>query len=249
MYARSGVASQFSFVVQSDAKVHNPSCARLWQDLNREKVLKKLHNVGIIGILRLARAEGCIEAMDALAAGGLNAFEVTATTPGAIEVIAEASRRFRGRGLVGIGTVLDAKGAVKGINAGAQFVVSPSLQRDVIRVCKELGVVSCPGTLTATEVVQAWKWGADLMKVFPAAQVGPEYIKALLGPLPWARLVPTGGVDARNAADFIRAGAYCLGVGGALTPETAISQGRWDLITQTANKIVSEVAKARKERG
>ena len=121
----------------------------------KEMVLDLIHETGVIGIFRVDRPENCVLAMDALVKGGLNVFEVTTTTPGAVELISEARKRYGSRALVGIGTVLDSETAEKGIDAGAQFVVSPSLHKDVIDVCKMKGVVSCPGTFTATEVVQA----------------------------------------------------------------------------------------------
>ncbi len=165
----------------------------------KELVLDQIRRTGVIGIFRVDRPENCVSAMDALVKGGLNVFEVTTTTPRATELIAEARKRYGSSALVGIGTVLDRETAERGIDAGAQFVVSPSLHKEVIDACKSRGVVSCPGTFTATEVVQAWNWGADLIKVFPISQVGPGYITSLLGPLPWVRLVPTGGVDSANA--------------------------------------------------
>jgi 2-dehydro-3-deoxyphosphogluconate aldolase/(4S)-4-hydroxy-2-oxoglutarate aldolase len=212
---------------------------------SKESVLERIHRTGVIGIFRVDRAENCIKAMDALMKGGLNVFEVTTTTPGATELISGARARYGSEALVGIGTVLDVETAVRGIDAGAQFVVSPSLQRDVLEACKERGVVSCPGTFTATEVVQAWKWGADVIKVFPVSQVGPGYLTSLLGPLPWVRLVPTGGVDHENARAYIRAGAYALGVGGALVSRTAIAEERYDKLTEAAEVILREVRGAR----
>jgi 2-dehydro-3-deoxyphosphogluconate aldolase / (4S)-4-hydroxy-2-oxoglutarate aldolase len=212
---------------------------------DKNDLLESLREAAVIGILRADDASWSIEAMDALFEGGLKAFEVTTTTPNFAQIITKAAKRFGGKASVGIGTVLDAATAGKGIDAGAQFVVSPSLHKDVIDVCKERGVVSCPGTFTATEVVEAWKWGADLIKVFPASQVGPEYIKALLGPFPWVKLVPTGGIDTGNAADFLKAGAYCLGVGGFLFPKKAVSGGRYEELTERARAILEKAREGR----
>jgi 2-dehydro-3-deoxyphosphogluconate aldolase/(4S)-4-hydroxy-2-oxoglutarate aldolase len=213
--------------------------------LTKDEVLKRVHDIGVIGIFRVDSPEDCFKAMDALKAGGLNALEVTTTTPNAIEVVREARRKYGDEILVGLGTVLDAETATKAIDAGAQFIVSPSLHKEVLDVCLKREVVSCPGTFTATEVVQAWKWGADLIKVFPISQVGPGYIKSLLGPLTWIRFVPTGGVEVENAGEYIKAGAYCLGVGGGLVSKKAISQGRFDLLTQAAKDILKAVRDAR----
>jgi 2-dehydro-3-deoxyphosphogluconate aldolase/(4S)-4-hydroxy-2-oxoglutarate aldolase len=213
--------------------------------LTKDEVMKRVHEIGVIGIFRVDSPEACFKAMDALRAGGLHALEVTTTTPNAIEVVREARRKYGDETLIGIGTVLDAETAEKGIEAGAQFIVSPSVHKEVLDVCLKHEVVSCPGTFSATEVVQAWKWGADLVKVFPVSQVGPSYIKALLGPLPWIRFVPVGGVEVDNAGDFIKAGAYCLGVGGGLVSKKAISAGRFDLLTQAAKDILKAVHDAR----
>jgi 2-dehydro-3-deoxyphosphogluconate aldolase / (4S)-4-hydroxy-2-oxoglutarate aldolase len=212
----------------------------------KDCVLRQIHETGVIGIFRMDRPEGCLEAMEALVKGGLNVFEVTTTTPRAAELISRARRKYGRRALVGMGTVLDAKTAEEGIDAGAQFVVSPSLQRDVVDLCRKRSVVSCPGTFSATEIVEAWKLGADLIKVFPVSPVGPGYISAMLGPLPWVRLVPTGGIDAGNAGAYIRAGAYALGVGGALVPKK-VSGDDLDSLTEAARIIMKEVRTARGE--
>lgn len=229
-------------------KVHNPAATHARRALEgKDGILERIRDVGVIGIFRVDRPENCLKAMDALVEGGLTVFEVTTTTPRATELIAQARGVYGDRALVGIGTVLDAETAARGIDAGAQFVVSPSLHQDVLGVCRERGVVSCPGTFTPTEVVQAWRWGADLIKVFPISQVGPGYIGSILGPLPWVRLVPTGGVDAGNAGAYIRAGAYALGVGGALVSKKAISEGRYGALTEAAGAILREVRAAREE--
>jgi 2-dehydro-3-deoxyphosphogluconate aldolase/(4S)-4-hydroxy-2-oxoglutarate aldolase len=213
--------------------------------VTKDEVLRRIHDIGVIGIFRVDSPEVCFKAMEALRAGGLHALEVTMTTPNAIEVIREARKRYGSETMIGIGTVLDIETAEKGIDAGAQFVVSPSLHKEVLDVCTRRDVVSCPGTFTPTEIVQAWRWGADLIKLFPASQVGPSYVKAILGPLPWARLVPTGGVEVENAGDFIKAGAYCLGVGGGLVSKKAIAEGRYDKLTDAAREILKAVSDAR----
>lgn len=212
---------------------------------SKDEVLRRIHQAGVIGIFRVDAPEKCIPAMDALIRGGLNVFEVTMTTPGALDVISEARRKYGDEALIGVGTVIDRDGAEKGIAAGAQFVVSPSLDRGVIDVCTAQGLVSCPGTFTATEIVQAWKWGADLIKVFPISQVGPEYIKAIRGPLPQTRLVPTGGIDATNLGGYLSAGAFAVGVGGGLIPQRIISEGRYDSLTEGAALVADAVKRAR----
>ena len=213
--------------------------------LSKDEVLKRAHEIGVIGIFRVDSPEDCFKAMDALREGGLHALEVTTTTPNAVEVVREARKKYGDETIIGMGTVLDAETAERGISAGAQFIVSPSVQKEVLDVCKKRDVVSIPGAFSATEVVQAWRWGADLVKIFPISQVGPGYMKALMGPLPWIRYVPTGGVEVENAGEYIKAGAYCLGVGGGLVSKKAIAQRRFDLLTQAARDILKAVQDAR----
>ncbi len=211
----------------------------------KEEVIRKIHQIGAIGVLRVESSETCLKVIDALVDGGVRALEVTTTTPDAVQTIAKARRKYGDDAVIGIGTVLDGATAEKGILAGAQLVVSPSLHKDVLDACVEHDVVGCPGTFTPTEIVQASRWGADLIKVFPASVVGPSYIKSVLAPLPWAKLVPTGGVDVNNAPDFIRAGAFCVGVGGALVSAKAIAAGRFDLLTSAARDLIAAVEGAR----
>ena len=211
----------------------------------KEEVIDRIHDIGAIGVLRVESSETCLKVIDALVEGGVRALEVTTTTPDTFETIAKARKKYGDDAVIGIGTVLDGATAVKGIRAGAQLVVSPSLHKDVLDTCIEHRVVGCPGTFTPTEIVQAQRWGADLIKVFPASVVGPGYIKSVLAPLPWARLVPTGGVDVNNASEFIRAGAFCVGVGGGLVSAKAIAAGRFDLLTSAARELIAAVALAR----
>ena len=213
--------------------------------VDKEEILRKLYELGVVGVFRVDTPENCFKAMDALMAGGLNALEITTSTPNAIEVIAEARKKYGDKAILGIGTVTDAETAEKAIMSGAQFVVGPSLHREIIDVCKKYDVISCPGTFTPTEIVQAWKWGADLIKIFPISVVGPAYLKAIRDPMPHLKLVPTGGIDASNAGDYIRAGAYCLGVGGKLVSKKAIAEGRFDLLTEAARELLNAVKDAR----
>lgn len=213
--------------------------------MDKDFVLNRIHEIGVIGIFRVDKPEDCAKAMDALREGGLHALEVTMTTPKAIQVMHEAKKRYGDETILGVGTVLDAETAEKAIKMGAQIVVSPSLHEEIIEVCRRYDVVSCPGAFTASEVVQAMRWGADLVKIFPVSQVGPSYIKALRGPLPEVKYVPTGGVDVQNAGDYIKAGAFCLGVGGSLVSKKAIAAGRFDLLTQAAREILKAVRDAR----
>lgn len=218
-------------------------CARALA--SKDDALQRIREAGVIAIFRVDSPQNCIPAMEALVKGGLPIFEVTMTTPGALDLVSEARSRFGGEALVGAGTVLNRREAEEALAAGAQFVVSPSLDKDVVELCSARGVLSCPGTFTATEIVQAWEWGADLVKVFPISQVGPGYIKALRGPLPKVRLVPTGGVDAGNLGEYLNAGAFAVGIGGGLIPVRAVAEGRYEEVTQAAVAVTEAVRKAR----
>ena len=213
--------------------------------LEKAEILKQIHEQGVIGIFRVDSRDDCFNSMDALRAGGLRVFEITTTTPDAVELVREARKKYGDETLIGMGTVIDGSTAKKGIEAGAQFIVSPSLHKEVLTACRLHDVVSCPGTFSPTEVVQAWKWGADLIKLFPISEVGPGYLKSLLGPFPWIRFVPTGGVSAAYAGGYIQAGAFCLGVGGGLVSKKAISDGRFDLLTKAAKDILNTIREAR----
>jgi 2-dehydro-3-deoxyphosphogluconate aldolase/(4S)-4-hydroxy-2-oxoglutarate aldolase len=169
------------------------------------------------------------------------------TVPGAVKVIETVSARYGGEALVGAGTVLDAETAQACISAGARFVVSPALDVETISACRLLNVAVMPGALTPTEVVQAWKAGADFVKVFPAGSVGgANYIKSLKAPLPQIDLIPTGGVSLTTAGDFIRAGASALGVGTDLVNLKAIREGQQQTITERARQFLEIVREARK---
>lgn len=213
--------------------------------VTKDEVLRRIHQAGVIAIFRVDAPDRCIPAMEALARGGLNVFEVTMTTPDAVRVVSKATKKFGDSALVGAGTVIRANEAEKAISSGAQFIVSPSLSREVIEVCGKRGVVSCPGAFTATEIVQAREWGADLVKVFPASQVGPDYIRAIRGPLPDVPLVPTGGIDASNLKEYLHAGAFAVGIGGGLIPAMSLAEERYDKITAGAAAVVGAIREAR----
>jgi 2-dehydro-3-deoxyphosphogluconate aldolase/(4S)-4-hydroxy-2-oxoglutarate aldolase len=214
--------------------------------MDKEHVLQTIRDVGIIPVVRAQSADEAMMAIDAIREGGVPLLEITMTVPGAVGVIEKVSQRYGSEALVGAGTVLDGETARACIFAGAQFVVSPSLNLETIAVCRRNGVAVLPGALTPTEVVQAWSAGADFVKVFPAGAVGgASYIKALKAPLPQIELVPTGGVSLKTAADFIKAGATALGVGADLVDLKAIREGQPQIITERAREFVRIVREAR----
>jgi len=215
---------------------------------DKEKNLARLIDSGVIAVVRVPDASQLIKLAEALEKGGVTNIEFTMTTPGALKMIEEAISTFGDRILLGAGTVLDGETARAAILAGAEYVVSPNLSLDLIRICRRYGKIVVPGALTPTEILAAWEAGADLVKVFPAAAVGgPEYIKSLLGPLPQVKLLPTGGVDVTNAGAFIKAGAVAVGVGGKLVDRKLVAEGRFDLITETARQLVKAVAEAKEQ--
>lgn len=190
-------------------------------------------------------ADAAIETVSAFHEGGVTAVEFTADTPGAMDMIEEVAASFGDEVILGAGTVLDAETARAALLAGAEFVVSPSLHEDVIETCNRYAAPTAPGIMTPTEAVRATEAGADFVKVFPAATVGPGHLSALKGPLGHVELMPTGGVGLDNAADFVAAGAACVGVGSALVDDEAIAAGDFDRLTETAAALVDEVESAR----
>jgi len=217
------------------------------QTMNKTEVLRRIHDTGLIPVVRAESAELAIRAVEAITAGGVNVLEVTMTVPGAIGVIEQLATKFGGEALIGAGTVLDRETADRCIQAGAQFIVSPALNEDTIAFCRANDVAVFPGALTPTEVVRAWKAGADAVKVFPASAVGgASYLKSLKAPLPQVELIPTGGVSLSTAADFIAAGAFALGVGADLVDLKAIRSGETEKITQAARAYIAAVNEARR---
>src|ERR1700682_4419251 len=214
--------------------------------MNKTDVIQRIKSIGLVPVVRVASADEALRAVDAIKKGGVSVLEITMTVPGAVGVIEEVAKSFGDDVVVGAGTVLDAETARSCILAGAQFVVSPSLNLDTIACCRRYGIAVLPGALTPTEVVQAWTAGADLVKVFPAGSLGgASFIKNLKAPLPQIELVPTGGVSLKTAADFIKAGAAALGVGTDLVDTTALRDGNARLITERARQFVEIVKEAR----
>ena len=195
----------------------------------------------IVAIIRLREGGNMPDIAAALIEGGIRALEFTLTTPGAVEAIEACRARFGDAALVGAGTVLDVQGAHSCLQAGAQFLVSPHLDPAVIGAAHEAGALAMPGALTPGEIVAAWRAGADVVKVFPIRAFGPAYIKDLLAPLSGIPLMPTGGVDESNAADYLRAGAIGVAVGGKLFDPAAVAARDWQAITARARTLVEAV--------
>lgn len=205
-----------------------------------------IERVGLIPVLRAKNAQQAHAVVEAMIAGGVTVVEVTMTVPGAIDVLRDLKQKHGAKLLLGSGTVTTAKEAEATIAAGAEFVVSPSLHRDVIEATKAAGKLSVPGALTPTEVITAHRAGADYVKIFPcSAMGGAPYLKALLAPFPFLKLIPTGGVTLQTAESFLRAGARALGVGSDLVNLAAVDEGRPEVITEAARGYLQVFEKAR----
>jgi len=206
--------------------------------------LSKITATGLVAVVRAASAEDAERIAGACMEGGVTAIEITFTVPAAHEVISGLAKRFpKERLLIGAGTVLDEETARIAILAGAQFIVSPSLSARTAQLCRRYQVPYMPGAGTAAEVLQALEEGADIVKVFPGEVLGPAFVKAILGPLPHAPLMPTGGVAVDNAADWIRAGCVALGVGSNLTAGAKTRD--YARITETARQFLTKIEEAR----
>jgi 2-dehydro-3-deoxyphosphogluconate aldolase/(4S)-4-hydroxy-2-oxoglutarate aldolase len=212
----------------------------------REETKKTLEQAALIPVLRAGSIQAGHALVDAMIAGGVTVVEVTMTVPNALTLLRELKQRHGDNLLLGSGTVTDAVQAEATIDEGAEFVVSPSLHLDVIARTKELGRISIPGALTPTEVITAWRAGADYVKIFPcSAMGGASYLKSLLAPFPELKLIPTGGVTLQTAADFLKAGARALGVGTDLVNTAAIAEGKPEIVTNAARAYLEAIRVAR----
>ncbi len=213
--------------------------------MSRIEDLNRVLQSGIVAILRVPTSEQLTNVARALFEGGIDVIEVTFTVPDALEILAAVKKDLGNRVLLGMGTVLDPESARAALLAGAEFIVSPSLNLDVIRLCHRYDKVVMPGAFTPTEILAAWEAGADVVKVFPSDCVGPGYLKALRGPFPQIRLMPTGGVNLETLAAFIKAGACALGVGGSLVETQAIRDGNFARLRDLAAQYVQALKAAR----
>lgn len=207
-----------------------------------------IETMGVVAVIRLKDPAKLRAVVDALAEGGVRALEVTMTVPGAVELIRQLAPTLPAGFLLGAGTVTDVATAAAVIDAGAKFVVGPVFRPDVVRACHDRDVPVMPGCFSPTEIFAAHECGADIVKVFPATSLGPQFIKDVRAPLPQVKLMPTGGVTLDNAGDWIRAGAVAVGIGSALIDAKAIDSGRFDVITGYAKRVVGNVAAARAAR-
>jgi 2-dehydro-3-deoxyphosphogluconate aldolase/(4S)-4-hydroxy-2-oxoglutarate aldolase len=211
----------------------------------KEQNFQVIADCGVIAVIRAPSKEVLPDIAQALVAGGVLGIEVTMSTPKAIEGIEMLADQLGDKIVVGVGTILDAATAADAIHAGAQFVVSPAFDADIVATTKRYGKISVPGAFTPTEIVRAWSAGADVVKVFPSTALGPAYFRDILAPLPQIKLTPTGGVDIKNAGEWIKAGAVFLGAGSALVSKDAMAKEDWAAITATAKAFTEAVRSAR----
>jgi 2-dehydro-3-deoxyphosphogluconate aldolase/(4S)-4-hydroxy-2-oxoglutarate aldolase len=216
--------------------------------MTRKEILSFITEVGIVPVVRTNSAEAAVKAVEAIYKGGVRAAEITMTVPGAIRALEKVADQFGDKIVLGAGTVLDPETARACMLAGAEFFVTPSLKVATIEMAKRYSKVICPGALTPTEVLTAWDAGADIVKIFPAGNVGgPKYIKALKGPFPHIEMIPTGGVNLETAGEFLKAGACAVAVGGELVDAKSIRENRLDVIEAKAKQYLEVIAKTRAE--
>ncbi len=217
--------------------------------MDRLEALQKTLDTGIVSIIRAKSGEQLVEVAKALYEGGIDVIEVTFTVPGVLDIISAVKKELGDRILLGAGTVLDTESARAAILAGAEFIVTPTVKPEVIQLCNRYSKAVMPGAFTPTEILTAWEAGADFVKVFPADVGGPGYLKAVHGPLPQVRLLPTGGVDLNTLPAFVKAGASAVGLGSALVEKSAVESGDMDRIRSLAEQYVALLQKTRSELG
>ncbi|HHX24857.1 MAG: bifunctional 2-keto-4-hydroxyglutarate aldolase/2-keto-3-deoxy-6-phosphogluconate aldolase [Tepidanaerobacteraceae bacterium] len=213
--------------------------------MTKLEVIKRITDCGIVAVVRAESSEQALKIAESVKKGGVEAIEITMTVPGAIDVIKELAKAYQnGEILIGAGTVMDSETARAAMLAGAEFIVSPYFNPDVVRICNRYQKVCMPGAMSIKEVVEVMESGADFVKFFPGSAFGPSMIKAILGPLPYAPIVPTGGVSLENVDEWIRAGCKAVGVGGQLTK--GAKKGNYAEVEETARKFVEAIKAARK---
>jgi 2-dehydro-3-deoxyphosphogluconate aldolase / (4S)-4-hydroxy-2-oxoglutarate aldolase len=213
--------------------------------MSRHVHLQQVLDSGIVAVVRAPEPAHLVEVIRALFDGGVTVAEITFTVPHALDVLKRARAELPHDVLLGAGTVLDPETARAAILSGAEFIVAPTLNLEVIRLCHRYDKLVMPGAFTPTEILGAWDAGADIVKVFPADNLGPAFFKALRGPLPQVRLMPTGGVDLTTAAGFINSGACCLGIGSQMVEPRAVANRDYQRLRDLARQFVAAVKKAR----
>jgi 2-dehydro-3-deoxyphosphogluconate aldolase/(4S)-4-hydroxy-2-oxoglutarate aldolase len=217
--------------------------------MSKETQLRQVLDCGIVAVVRSPDSQQLVEVAYALAEGGVSVIEITMTVPDALDVLRQVRKALGNRILLGAGTILDAETGRAALLAGAEYLVAPTVNLEVVRLCQRYDKLVMPGALTPTEILTAWEAGADIVKVFPAEVVGPSFFKALRGPLPQVRLMPTGGVDLTTAAAFLKAGACCLGIGSQLVEPRAVAERNFDRIRDLARQYQAIVQQVHQDSG
>jgi 2-dehydro-3-deoxyphosphogluconate aldolase/(4S)-4-hydroxy-2-oxoglutarate aldolase len=212
---------------------------------SKEQYLKQVTDAGVVAVIRANSKDQLLGIAEALLAGGVPSIEVTMSTPKAIAGIEMIADKFGDRAVIGVGTVIDAATAREAIAAGAQFVVSPVFDEEIVATTRRYGKIMIAGAFTPTEILRAWTAGSDVVKVFPSTAVGPGYFKDILAPLPQLRLTPTGGVNLKNAADWIKAGAVFVGAGSSLVTKDALAKNEWSSVFTNAAAFIEVIRVAR----
>ena len=214
--------------------------------MEKRDVLNRMMTEGLIPVIRVSSAQEAVDVADAIKEGGVSFIEITMSVPGAIDTIKDLVKKYKDDIIMGAGTVLDPETGRAALLAGAQFIVSPMINLDLIQLAHRYSAVVIPGAMTPTEILTAWNAGADLVKVFPAAQMGgPEYIRAIKAPFPQILLVPTGGVNLQNAGAFIKAGSTALGAGCELVDNKAVKEKKFNVITENTRAFLKAIKEAR----
>ena len=213
--------------------------------MTKQETLQKLHALGLVAVIRGPSPELTLKMVAALVAGGVNAIEITYSTPNAAEVVKSLDQEFGDRIVLGMGTLTESRQASEAASAGARFLVTPVCDPELSASLVASGLAVMIGALTPTEVLQSYRLGSDVVKIFPGSLVGPSYIKALKGPFPHIPMMPTGGVSAANAGEWFAAGVFGVGAGSELCPPALAKAGRFDEITQKAQEFVQTVNTAR----
>lgn len=213
--------------------------------MKKPEIIERILNPGIVAVIRAQSSDQLMAVAEGLYEGGVTGMEVTMTTPNALQVISDVTKRFGDKILMGVGSVLDPETARMAMIAGAQFVVTPTTSPDTIKMCNRYGVPIASGAYSPTEALLGYQSGADFVKIFPADQLGPTYIKNLLAPLPMLQVIPTGGVTVDTAADFINAGCVALAAGSSLVSKDVLKNSDWKQLSETASAFVEAIRKAR----
>ena len=212
--------------------------------MDKEKILSEIFKVKAVAVLRVKEVEKLKKIIDAICAGGVSVVEITMTVPNAIQLIEKMNKELNKDIVLGVGSVINKSVAEDAIRAGAKYVVSPVLKKEIIETSHKYSIPAMPGCFTPTEIQTAYEYGADIIKVFPADIVGMAFFKAILAPLPHLKLMPTGGVSLTNAGDWIKAGACAVGIGSALLDKKAIADENYSILTENASTIMKSIADA-----